>query len=130
MLIFRYFGNFSLVQNFKVLSLTLNCQNIKIKLNCINFQNINLCIKISAGKTSNWLLRATVNLHSFEQCKDFIKLGGKNLIETQFCAIGYKGGDACQGDSGGKSYFYILVKNCIKMIVLFPKGPLSYTISK
>ena len=54
---------------------------------------------------------------------------GKNLTETQFCAIGYKGADGCQGDSGGERYFYILV-NCIKMIVFFSKGPLSYTIGK
>lgn len=65
--------------------------------------------QISAKKTSNWLLRATVTLHEFEDCKNLVKFGNKDLVETQFCAIGYKGADACQGDSG---------------------GPVSYTISK
>jgi len=31
-----------------------------------------------------------------------VKLDQKDIVESQFCAIGYKGADACQGDSGGK----------------------------
>jgi secreted trypsin-like serine protease len=36
-----------------------------------------------------------------------VKLGGKTLVDTQFCAVGYKGADACQGDSGGPVSFTI-----------------------
>ncbi|XP_070494836.1 chymotrypsinogen B-like [Chironomus tepperi] len=56
---------------------------------------------VDTFKTSKWLLKATVNLYPVEDCKQLVKLDHKVLIDSQFCAIGYKGADACQGDSGG-----------------------------
>ncbi|XP_070494837.1 chymotrypsinogen B-like [Chironomus tepperi] len=56
-------------------------------------------------QTSNWLLKATVNLYQQKDCNNLVQQGGKEIVETQFCAKGYKGADACQGDSGGPVSF-------------------------
>lgn len=32
-------------------------------------------------------------------------LNTTTITENQTCALGYKGADSCQGDSGGKFYF-------------------------
>jgi len=46
-------------------------------------------------------LKATINIIPFQECKDEMKKH-KTIKESQFCALGYKGADSCQGDSGGK----------------------------
>ena len=46
--------------------------------------------KVKLFQTSNWLLRATVNLYPFQQCKDIFEKTGKKLAELNFVLLDIK----------------------------------------
>ena len=55
--------------------------------------------------TSDWLLKATVNEYPLDKCQEIFleaSLNRTKITDSHFCAVGYKGADSCQGDSGGK----------------------------
>ncbi|KAJ8668474.1 hypothetical protein QAD02_010137 [Eretmocerus hayati] len=57
--------------------------------------------KTERANNSAILLKVTLPLYDWNQCKEKYRAAGKSLHSGQFCAGGEAGKDACEGDSGG-----------------------------
>lgn len=51
--------------------------------------------------TSDWLLKGSIGLYPSERCRNTFQSYGKNIIDSQLCALSDSGVGSCNGDSGG-----------------------------
>ncbi|XP_070494752.1 transmembrane protease serine 9-like [Chironomus tepperi] len=61
-------------------------------------------ISTNTNKRSDWLLKGKVRESPHDKCKSDFAIRFE-IIDSQMCALGGKGVDACEGDSGGPLFY-------------------------